>query len=194
MARWARDQAPRSIYIPGRGAAAVPPAPFGPQPGLRRGRASGSRSPPSPGPSGRTVVGPGLPGLMGRAGEPGLRGRNGGRLQGPLGRSSGADTCAAPGVLTPRACGPRTSRRPFPGRQLAPDGASPTFVRQVRHFTSLSPPTRPRAGPGSSAFCQKLPRVRTLQIDSERGGQLAPARGARRGDALRIAVRFRPSS
>ena len=80
------------------------------------------------------------------------------------------------GVLTPRASGPKASRRPFPGRQLAPDGASPTFVRQVRHFTSLSPPTRPRAGRGSSAFCQKLPRVRTSQADSERGRQLAHAR------------------
>lgn len=79
------------------------------------------------------------------------------------------------GVLTRRTCGPWTSLRPFPDRQLAPDGASPTFVRQVRHFTSLSPPTRPRAGPGSPAFCQKLPRVRTSLADSERGGQLAPA-------------------
>lgn len=98
---------------------------------------------------------------MGRAGEPGLRGRNGERLWGPMGQYSGAHGPPPSGVFTPRACGPSASRRPFPGRQLAPDGASPTFVRQVRHFTSLSPPTRPRAGPGSPAFCQKLPRVRT---------------------------------
>lgn len=64
-------------------------------------------------------------------------------------------------VFPPHACGLWSSRCPFPGRQPVPDGASPTFVRQVRHFTSLSPPTRPRAGPGSPAFCQKLPRVRT---------------------------------
>lgn len=80
------------------------------------------------------------------------------------------------GVVTPRAYGLWTSPRPSPDRQLAPDGASPTFVRQVRHFTSLSPPTRPCAGPGSPAFCQKLPRVRTSLADSERGRQLAPAR------------------
>lgn len=79
-------------------------------------------------------------------------------------------------VLTPRTCGPWTYPHPYPGRQLAPDGASPTFVRQVRHFTSLSPPTRPRAGPGSPAVCQKFPRVRTSLADAKRGGQFAPAR------------------
>lgn len=48
---------------------------------------------------------------------------------------------------------PSTSRPAPARRQLAPDGASPTFVRQVRHFTSLSPPTRPRARPpGSDCF------------------------------------------
>lgn len=67
-----------------------------------------------------------------------------------------------PRVLTPPSSGPWTSHRPFPGRQLAPDGASPTFVRQVRHFTSLSPPTRPRAGPGSPAFGWKPARAHFL--------------------------------
>lgn len=170
------DQARRSIYIRGQGAEAAPPAPFRLGPGLGSRRASGPWLQRPPRPPGRTVAGPRLPGEMGRAGEPGLRGRNGGRPRGPLGRYLGAHGPRHSAVLTPRAWGPWASHRPSPGRQLAPDGASPTFVRQVRHFTSLSPPTRPRAGPGSPAFCQKLPRVRTSQADSERGRQLAPAR------------------
>lgn len=78
---------------------------------------------------------------------------------------------------------PSTSRPPAARRQEASDGASPTFVRQVRHFTSLSPPTRPRARPpGSACFPRRL---------------LAPAhstsrrRGEEEGSSHRLALRSR---
>lgn len=135
-----------------------------------------------------------LPGAMGRAGEPDLRGRKRGRRRDPLRRCPGADRSPRSGVLTPRAYGLWTFPRPFAGRQLDLDGASPTFVRQVRHFTSSSPPTRLRAGRRSPAFCQKLSRVRTSRATAGRGGQLAPARGAWRGVELRVAVTSRPGS
>lgn len=194
MARWNHHQAPRSIYNRGQGDEAAPPMPPSPRPDPRGGRASGPRPKPPSRPSSRGAAESGLPGVMGRAGEPCLRGRHWGPLRDPGRHHLGAGRPPALRVLTPRACGLWTFPRPFAGRQLDLDGASPTFVRQVRHFTSSSPPTRLRAGRRSPAFCQKLSRVRTSQADSGRGGQLAPARRAWRGVELRVAVTARPGS
>lgn len=144
------DQAPRSIYIRGRGAS----RPLSPGSGLRGGRASEPLPRGPPGSCGRPVAEVGAAAGDGQAGEPRRRGRNGGRLRAAPGRYSAADgTPALPGAH-PSGLWPLGLPLPVPGRQLSPDGASPTFVRQVRHFTSLSPPTRPRAGPGSLASCQ----------------------------------------
>lgn len=78
---------------------------------------------------------------------------------------------------------PSTSRPPAARRQQASDGASPTFVRQVRHFTSLSPPTRPRARPpGSACFLRRLPAP--AHSTSRR-------RGEEEGSSHRLALRSR---
>lgn len=93
---------------------------------------------------------------VGRRQKPGLP-----RGTGPGTRLHGGGPVGCPIRMRPNAhnlkrspfdSGAPSTSRPAPARrQLAPDGASPTFVRQVRHFTSLSPPTRPRARPPGSA-------------------------------------------
>ena len=157
MARWARDQARRSIYIRSRGVEAAPPAPFGPRPGLRGGRASGPRPPPSPEPSGRTVAGPGLPGVMGRAGEPGLRGRNGGQLRGPLGRSPGADRPPAPRGAQPSGLWPPGLPPPVPWPLAGPRRRPPYLRSPGPPFYFLKPSHKAPRRPGLVCLLPETP-------------------------------------
>lgn len=150
VAGWAREQARRSRPARGR------------EPTSLRGRVSRPV-----GLSGRRERPEGV-GRWGAVAER-LRSLEIGRRQKPgLPRGTGPGTrvhregpVGCPGRMRPDAhnlkrspfdSGAPSTSRPAPAcRQLAPDGASPTFVRQVRHFTSLSPPTRPRARPPGSA-------------------------------------------
>lgn len=158
---------------PARGRGAAAPARWAP------GAACGARRP-------RVAVATGLRRLEARQRQtPGLP-----RGTGPgTGRHGGVGPAGRPGLTRPdsRSLGrspfgsgaPPTSRTPPARRQLDSDGASPTFVRQVRHFTSLSPPTRPRARPpGSACFLPETSCACAFHqpTPGRGGGQLAPAR------------------
>lgn len=175
MARWAGEQAPRSRSTRGRGA--YSPARWAP------GKAYEAERP-------RVAVAAGLRSLeAGRRQKPGLP-----RGTGPgTGRHRGGGPAGSPGRTRPDSSSlrrspfgsraPSTSRPPAVLRQQASDGASPTFVRQVRHFTSLSPPTRPRARPpGSACFLRRLPAP--AHSTSRR-------RGEEEGSSHRLALRSR---
>lgn len=81
---------------------------------------------------------------------------------------------------------PSTSRPPPARHQLASDGASPTFVRQVRHFTSLSPPTRPRARPPGLRLLSAEDFLRLRIPPADAGARRRAARTGSRACALTV--------
>lgn len=118
----------RPVGLPGRGARPEGVEWWEPLKSLEAGRRQKPRLPRGTGPGTRRHVG------------------------GPVGCSDQMKPDSHSLRRSPLDSGALSTSRPAPARrQLVPDGASPTFVRQVRHFTSLSPPTRPRARPPGSA-------------------------------------------
>lgn len=157
MALWAHHQARRSIYNRGRGDEAEPPMPISPRPGPRSTRGSGPGSQRPSEPSSRPAAGSGVPGVMGRAGEPGLRGRNGGRLRDPLCYYSRTDGPPAPRGAHPSGLWPLDLPPPVRWPPAGPRRRLPYLRSPDPPFYFLKPSHKAPRRPRLSSFLPETP-------------------------------------
>lgn len=119
--------------------------------------------------------------MMGRAGEPGRRGRNGGRRRGPLGRYPEADGPPALRCAHPSGLGPLGLPPPAPRPPAGPQRHLPYLRSPGPPFYFLKPSHKAPRRPGLAGFLPETPaRAHSVnRLRARRAGRacaLSPAR------------------